>query len=111
MDEHLLQSHESESGLAVSAVLGPNHVQELYNFKRLDEVGNWRTWQPAKFKSSDGATFFLCCVVVNKVAYFWIYFMGSPHDAKKYAITLTASGKTNAKFTYHGNVHTLGLSM
>ena len=50
-----------------SLILGPNHVQELYDFKRLDEVGNWRTWQPARFKSSDGAIFFLCCVVVNKV--------------------------------------------
>ena len=41
------------------------------------------------------------------MAYFWVYFHGSIHDSKKYAVTLTASGKTNAKFTYHGNVHTL----
>ena len=64
-------TNEGETGLAVSAVLGPNHVQELYNFKRLDEVGNWRTWQPAKFKSNDGASFFLCCAVVNKVKNTW----------------------------------------
>ena len=41
------------------------------------------------------------------MAYFWIYILGSPHDAKKYVVTLTATGKGNAKFTYHGNVHTL----
>ena len=40
-------------------------------------------------------------------AYRWIYFHGSPDEAKNYGYTMTVSGETIESFTYHGYMHTL----
>ena len=42
-----------------------------------------------------------------KICLFWVCFLGCPDEIKNYAVTLSLSGKTNEKLSYHGNVHTL----
>ena len=38
---------------------------------------------------------------------FWVYIIGSPHDAKNYACTLSVNGKDGNKYTYYGHVKPL----
>ena len=65
-------------------------------------------WKPKEFKSIDGMTFYLVGHWSKNKDYvhFWIYFLGSPQEAKNYAYTLS-TGKPGDKFTYQGHVKPL----
>merc|ERR1712156_1171149 len=43
----------------------------------------------------------------DKLFHFWLYFLGSPQEVKKYAYTLSMTTKTGDKFTYYSHVKPL----
>ena len=54
-----------------------------------------------------GVPFYVFGAQVDDMAYIWVCFLGCLDEVKNYAVTLSLSGKTNEKLSYHGNVHTL----
>ena len=61
----------------------------------------------SKLLTTNGVPFYVFGARVDDIAYFWTCFSGCPDEIKNYAITLSISGQTNEKLSYHGNVHTL----
>ena len=51
--------------------------------------------------------FFLVGRLENDIVFFWIYILGSRFEAKKYAYTLSVTGKTGIKSTFHDHVKPL----
>ena len=72
-------------------------------------------WVPRRLvvENKNGTTFFEVGTtsIKKEVAYRWIYFHGSPDEAKNYGYTMTVSGETIESFTYHGYMHTLDDNM
>ena len=63
---------------------------------------------PVELKSTDGMRFYLTGKFAkDNLAYFWLYFIGSPQEVKNYAYTLSLTTKTGEKFTYYGHVKSL----
>ena len=56
-------------------------------------------WWPRPIKIASGISFFLIGEVGNKIAYFWLYVMASPLEAKRYAYTLSVTGKNGKMFS------------
>jgi len=65
------------------------------------------TWMPKITKMNNGVNFILVGEVIGKAALFWLYIVSSPKEAKKYAYTLSVSGKNGRKFTYYDYVKPL----
>ena len=40
----------------------------------------------------DGKSFLFECISSNGIVYFWVYFVGSPNEAKRYSVTLEFYG-------------------
>ena len=57
------------------------------------------TWPPQGIKINSGVDLFLVGKIIHKVAYFWLYVMSSPLEAKKYSYTLSVTGKNGNKFS------------
>ena len=61
----------------------------------------------SKLLTSSGVPFYVFGARVDDTAFFWVCFLGCPDEIKNYAVTLSLSGQTIEKLSYHGNVHTL----
>ena len=61
----------------------------------------------SKLLTVSGVPFYVFGAQVDDMAYIWVCFLGCLDEVKNYAVTLSLSGKTNEKLSYHGNVHTL----
>jgi len=60
-----------------------------------------------KMTCTDGAVFYRVGMTHNTLLYYWIYFMGSPEEAKNYSCKISVTTKTGDKFSYEGIVNTL----
>ena len=49
-------------------------------------------------KIGSDVDFFLVGKIIHKIAHFWLYVMASPLEAKRYAYTLSVTGKDGNKF-------------
>jgi hypothetical protein len=63
-------------------------------------------WYPIPF-SQKQAKFFLELVLQNGRFYLWVYYHGSPEEAKNYTCNLKVFGDCDAKFIYNGIVRSL----
>ena len=61
----------------------------------------------SKLLTASGVPFYVFGARVDDTAFFWVCFLGCPDEIKNYAVTLSLSGQTIEKLSYHGNVHTL----
>ena len=61
----------------------------------------------SKVLTVSGVPFYIFGAQVDDMAYLWVCFLGCIDEVRNYAVTLSLSGKTNEKLSYHGNVHTL----
>ena len=65
-------------------------------------------WDLMEFKSTDGMTFyFIGKFAEDNLAFFWLYFLGSPREVKNYTYTMSFTINTGEKFTYYGDVKPL----
>ena len=64
-------------------------------------------WTPSKVTTSCGAVFFQVGKTIAKTLYFWIIFLGSSDEARKYSCTCSVTSKIGEKFNFNGPVHTL----
>ena len=60
-----------------------------------------------KIKIKDRYDFFLVGTIVNRIMHFWVYIVGSPHEAKNYTCTLSVNGNDGNKYSYYGYVKPL----
>ena len=82
-----------------------NHVALLDTELIVD--GSHIIWYPIYIKINSGVEFFLVGKVVNKIAYFWLYIVSSPLQAKNYAYTLSVTGKSGKAFSCYDFVRPL----
>merc|ERR1712080_513961 len=61
-------------------------------------------WLPRKVELINGVDFYLVGKVVNSIMYAWIYFLGSPLEAKNYAYTMSVGGSNGIKSSFHDQV-------
>ena len=60
-----------------------------------------------KLTKENGDTFFAEALIREGYFHFWIYFMGSSEEAKKYSSKCSIKNTSGEKFTYTGPVHIL----
>ena len=71
---------------------------------------NGSNWNPTKFTSTCGATFFAAAVTVKDSVCVWVIFMGSSDEAENYSSSISIEnkiGKKFNKFNFTGSVHTI----
>ena len=95
--DHLKQVHKSKKyGVAIenkyTCMLGTSVLIE-----------NEAAWNEAflfqqGIKIGSDVDFFLVGKIIHKIAHFWLYVMASPLEAKRYAYTLSVTGKDGNKF-------------
>ena len=89
--EHLTQVHESKFWFDATE---NKFSGDLDTSKNNDGA----FWKPIGIKIGSGIYFFLVGQIINRIAYFWLYVMASPLQAKKYAYTLSVIGKNGNTF-------------
>merc|ERR1712212_20739 len=66
--------------------------------------GTTAGWLPRKIELIKGVDFYLVGKAVNSIMHIWIYFLGSPLEAKNYAYTLSIEGKNGTKYSFYDHV-------
>ena len=67
-------------------------------------------WLPRNLEIIHGVEFFFVGESKNNMLYFWIYFIGSPQEAKNYAYNMSFTSKEGETFNYYGKVKPLDKS-
>ena len=57
-----------------------------------------------KIEPINGVDFYLAGIIDDTHCYLWIYFLGSPFEAKNYANTISVEGRDGTKISSYGNV-------
>lgn len=68
------------------------------------------SWKPTKI-SCGGDFFFAVTYFVNNIFHFWIYFLGSPDEARNFSSVYSFKNMIGETFNYGGPVHTLDESI
>ena len=99
--EHLNTSHEDVFEIVA--------IENTFCGSYMTDKGlkNGIYWATGKFTSSCGALFFTGAKAVKDSVWFWVIFMGSIDEAKKYSSTISIENKFGEKFNFTGPVHTL----
>ena len=90
--EHLKQIHGNRYWFVAT---GNKHTVRLGS----RNIQDGTTWPPQGIKINSGVDLFLVGKIIHRVAYFWLYVMSSPLQAKNYSYTLSVTGKNGNKFS------------
>ena len=108
INEHLtekrfqyMQRQQVKSSASNIDVLSKKCVMSLPVFSKI------QGWIPRKIDLIDGVDFYLVGKVVHNIMHGWIYIVGSPFEARNYSYTLSITGNTGDKTTYHSFVKPL----
>ena len=100
--EHLKTSHKGVFKLVAKGnTFCGKYLTENFGFE------NGNSWSLGKFTSSCRALFFTGAKVVKDSVWFWVIFMGSSVEAKKFSSTISVTSKIGEKFNFSGPVHTI----
>jgi len=104
--EHFTSKHDSNACMNLEGKLVKSNLSHDFLLSTSNGKGtNIAYW--LRKMSLHNIDFFLAGRNENDILYFWIYILGSRFEAKKYAYTLSVTGKNESKFTFYGHVKPL----
>ena len=107
--DHMNEKHFDFSQESAKRLIVTFDKTQTYQHVFKMKEGQCNPSLPRKIEINGQSDFFLVGTVVNNILNFWVYILGSPHEAKNYACTLSVNGKKGNKFTYYDYVKPLDM--